>query len=136
MGIDRTVPDVHLHIGDERRASGAGGLHQHVYPATGEVQGPVPLAGPADVDAAVTVARTAFETWRTWTPVRRRDVLVRLAELVQRARGELTRRPGPGNGIPFGTAKFSPTWTVDYARYYAGWADKIEGRVTSSPASS
>ena len=23
---------------------------------------------------------------------------------------------------------------VDYARYYAGWADKVEGRVTSSPA--
>ncbi len=44
---DRTVPDVHLHIGDERRSRGGGGVHQHVYPATGEVQGPVPLADAA-----------------------------------------------------------------------------------------
>src|SRR3954462_16038887 len=77
MPIDRSVPDVHLHIGDERRTSGAGGVHDHVWPVTGDVQGPVPLAGPTDVDAAVQAAREAFETWRTWTPSQRRDVLVR-----------------------------------------------------------
>src|SRR3954469_7467702 len=107
MPIDRSVPDVHLHIGAERRTSGAGGVHDHVYPATGEVQGPVPLAGPADVDAAVTAARTAFETWRTWTPVRRRDVLVRLAELVERAHEELTRLSVLDNGMTFGIAEFN-----------------------------
>ena len=57
--IDRTVPDVHLHIGDERRDRGGGGVHQHVYPATGEVQGPVPLAGVDDVDDAVQAAHDA-----------------------------------------------------------------------------
>ena len=58
--IDRTVPDVHLHIGDERRSTGRGGVHQHVYPVTGEVQGPVPLAGADDVDeAAGTACRSA-----------------------------------------------------------------------------
>ena len=55
--FDRTVPDVHLHIGDERRSRGGGGVHQHVYPATGEVQGPVPLAGADDVDEAVQAAQ-------------------------------------------------------------------------------
>ena len=74
--FDRTVPNVHLHIGDERRATGGGGVHEHVYPATGEVQGPVPLAGVEDVDDAVRAASAAFETWRTWTPWQRRDVLV------------------------------------------------------------
>ena len=43
---------MHLHIGGEARTSGSGGVHQHVYPATGEIQGPVPLAGPDDVDAS------------------------------------------------------------------------------------
>ena len=57
MAIDRTVPDVHLHIGEERRSTGGGGVHQHVYPATGEVQGPVPLAGADDVDDAVRAAQ-------------------------------------------------------------------------------
>ena len=38
--------------------------------------------GPRDVDDAVAAAREAFETWRTWTPWQRRDVLVRLADLL------------------------------------------------------
>jgi len=133
-GFDRTVPTVHLHIGDEVRSSGTGGVHQHVYPATGEVQGPVPLAGAADVDDAVGAAAAAFETWRTWTPWQRRDVLVRLADLMEASREELARLSVLDNGMTYGIAHFTATSVVDYARYYAGWADKIEGRVTSSPA--
>jgi aldehyde dehydrogenase (NAD+) len=134
MAIDRSVPDVHLHIGDEQRTSGEGGVYDHVFPATGEVQGPVPLAGSADVDAAVTAARAAFETWRAWTPSQRREVLVRLAELLDRSRDELARLAVLDNGMTHVIAQFSATSAADYARYYAGWADKIEGRVTSSPA--
>jgi len=131
---DRAVPDVHLHIGDERRTSGGGGVHQHVYPATGEVQGPVPLAGPGDVDDAVAAAQLAFESWRAWTPWRRRDVLVRLAESLDGARDELARLSVLDNGMTYGIAHFTASSVVDYARYYAGWADKVEGRVTTSPA--
>jgi len=131
---DRAVPDVHLHIGDERRTSGGGGVHQHVYPATGEVQGPVPLAGPGDVDDAVAAAQLAFESWRAWTPWRRRDVLVRLAESLDGAREELARLSVLDNGMTYGIAHFTASSVVDYARYYAGWADKVEGRVTTSPA--
>ena len=134
MAVDRTVPQVHLHIGDERRTTGAGGTHQHVFPATGDVQGLVPLAGASDVDAAVTAARAAFETWRTWTPWQRREVLVRLAELLDGARDELARLSVLDNGMTYGIAHFTASSVVDYTRYYAGWADKIEGRVTSSPS--
>ena len=115
-------------------ARGGGGVHQHVYPATGEVQGPVPLAGADDVDEAVQAASAAFETWRTWTPWQRRDVLVRLAELLEAAKEELARLSVLDNGMTYGIAHFTATSVVDYARYYAGWADKVEGRVTSSPA--
>ncbi|MCU1452894.1 MAG: Aldehyde Dehydrogenase [Acidimicrobiales bacterium] len=132
--FDRTVPEVHLHIGDEQRSTGGGGVHQHVYPANGEEQGPVPLAGAADVDDAVQAARAAFEIWRTWTPWQRRDALVRLADLLDAAKDELARLSVLDNGMTYGIAHFTATSVVDYARYYAGWADKIEGRVTSSPA--
>ncbi|MDG2025957.1 MAG: hypothetical protein P8J50_02505, partial [Acidimicrobiales bacterium] len=64
MALDRTVPDVHLHIGDERRRIGSGGVHEHVFPATGEPQGPVPLAGTDDVHDAVQAAHAALEEWR------------------------------------------------------------------------
>ena len=134
MTVDRTVPEVHLHVGDQRRSVGGGGEHLHVYPATGEVQGPVPLAGAGDIDDAVEAAQDAFETWRTWTPWQRRDVLVRLADLLDEARDELARLSVLDNGMTLGIAQFTASSVVDYTRYYAGWADKIEGRVTSSPA--
>jgi len=130
--IDRTVPDVHLHIGDEQRTAGSGGVHDHVFPATGEVQGPVPLAGPEDVDDAVRAAQVAFEEWRAWTPARRRDVLTRLAELIERDVDELARLSVLDNGMTQFIATFTASSAADYTRYYAGWADKIEGRVTSS----
>src|SRR3954451_257345 len=134
MPIDRTVPAVHLHIGHEQRTQGGGGVHDHVFPATGEVQGPVPLAGSADVDDAVIAAHEAFETWRGWTPWQRRDALVRLAELLDEHRDEMARLAVLDNGMTLGIAQFTAGSVVDYTRYYAGWADKIEGRVTSSPA--
>jgi acyl-CoA reductase-like NAD-dependent aldehyde dehydrogenase len=134
MPIDRSVPPVHLHIGDERRTTGTGGVHEHVWPVTGEIQSSVPLAGPADIDAAIGAAGDAFETWRTWTPWHRRDALVRLADLLDRDRDELARLAVLDNGMTYGIAHFTATSASDYTRYYAGWADKIEGRVTSSPA--
>ena len=134
MTGDRTVPEVHLHIGHERRTTGTGGEHTHRYPATGEVQGPVPLAGVDDIDDAVQAAHAAFSTWRAWTPWQRRDVLVKLAELLDDAKDELARLSVLDNGMTLGIAQFTASSLVDYTRYYAGWADKIEGRVTTSPA--
>jgi aldehyde dehydrogenase (NAD+) len=134
MASDRTVPEVHLHIGDEQRTTGGGGVYEHVYPATGEVQGPVPLAGPQDIDDATAAAQAAFETWRTWTPWQRRDALVRLAGLLERDTDELARLSVLDNGMTHFIATFMATSVGDYARYSAGWADKIEGRVTSSRA--
>ena len=109
-------------------------MHDHVYPATGEVQGTVPLAGVTDIDDAVQAAQAAFETWRSWTPWQRRDVLVRLADLLEDAQDELARLSVLDNGMTLGIAQFTASSVVDYTRYYAGWADKIEGRVTTSPA--
>src|SRR4051794_40291202 len=120
MPTDRTVPAVHLHIGDEGRSRGEGGVYEHVWPATGEVQGPVPLAGPGDVDAAVGAAGEAFEPGRTWTPWQRRDALVRLGELLEASRDELARLAVLDNGMTYGIAHYTASSAVDYTRYYAG----------------
>src|SRR6478735_3208443 len=134
MTVDRSVPEVHLHIGSELRTTGGGGVFDHVFPASGEVQGSVPLAGPSDIDDAVRAAHDAFGVWRTWTPWQRRDALVRLGDLLEQDRDELARLSVLDNGMTLGIAQFTAGSVVDYTRYYAGWADKIEGRVTSSPA--
>ncbi|ONH32913.1 aldehyde dehydrogenase family protein [Pseudofrankia asymbiotica] len=134
MKIDRTVPVVHLHVGGEARAAGAGGSFEHVFPATGEIQGPVPLAGPADVDEAVQAAHAAFASWRAWKPAERRRVLVRLTELIRAQAAELGRLSVLDNGMPYGLAMHLAGSLAAWGEYYAGWADKIEGRVTSVPA--
>ena len=134
MTADRTVPEVHLHIGGDLRKEGSAGRHQHVFPATGEVQGFVPMAGPDDVDSAVKAAQQALQVWGTWKPADRSRVLHRLGELMERDRDELARLSVLDNGM---TATMSPLLVdlmTSWTSYYAGWADKIEGRVTSSPS--
>ena len=54
----------------------------------------VPLAGEEDVDAAVEAAEKAFPAWKATLPSKRRDMLNKLADLIdQHAKelGELTR---------------------------------------------
>jgi acyl-CoA reductase-like NAD-dependent aldehyde dehydrogenase len=134
MTADRRVPEVHLHIGGDLRAEGSAGRHEHVFPATGEVQGFVPMAGPVDVDSAVRAAQDALQVWSTWKPADRGRVLHRLGELMERDRDELARLSVLDNGM---TATMSPLLVdlmTSWTSYYAGWADKIEGRVTSSPS--
>ncbi|OHV31796.1 MULTISPECIES: aldehyde dehydrogenase family protein [Pseudofrankia] len=134
MGIDRTVPAVHLHIGGQARVEGTGGTVAHVFPVTGEVQGLVPLAGPADVAEAVEAAHAAFPAWRAWTPAERRGVLVRLAEMIKADVAELGRLSVLDNGMTHRIGLHLASSMAGYTEYYAGWADKIEGRVTTVPA--
>ncbi|OHV30923.1 MULTISPECIES: aldehyde dehydrogenase family protein [Pseudofrankia] len=136
MTIDRTVPAVHLHIGEEARPHGTGGVHDHVFPVTGEVQGPVPLAGRDDVDAAVSAAQDALGAWRAWKPADRAAVLLRLAELMRSDGDELARLAVLDNGMTLGNGQLAVSVMAQYMAYYAGWADKIEGRVTSVPGQS
>ena len=134
MTVDLTVPEVHLHIGGEARTSGSGGVHHHVYPATGEVQGPVPLAGPDDVDAAVHAAQAAYPAWRAWRPSERARVLRRLGELMERDADEIARLSVLDNGMTAAMSQPLVGIMANWTSYYAGWADKVEGRVTSFPA--
>ena len=127
------VPPVHLHIGDRLIAEGTGGSHMHLWPANGAVQGPVPLAGPDQVDSAVCAAAAAFPEWRAWKPADRARVLRRLAEAVRADREELARLCVLDNAMTLGMGQTAADVLADYTDYYAGWADKIEGRVTSTP---
>jgi len=60
-------------------------------PATGKLLGRVPLSGASDVERAVAVARSAFETWRQVPPVQRARYLFRYKELLEKNFDELAR---------------------------------------------
>src|SRR3954447_23210003 len=125
MAISRSVPPVHLHLGEQVVADGTAGVHKHVWPVDGSIQGAVPLAGPDQVDAAVHAAQSAFTAWRAWKPADRAKALRRLADVVRTDREELARLCVLDNGMTLSMGQISADVLADYTDYYAGWADKI-----------
>src|SRR5260370_42328177 len=85
------LPEVHLRINGKKVLPQSGQRSEHVNPATGQVHATVPLADAAAVDDAVASAHAAFEDWRRTAPARRRDLLVRLADLMVEHGDEIVR---------------------------------------------
>ncbi len=128
--VTRLAEQGHL-IGEEWVASDAGGAYAHRYAATGEVQADVGLAGAADVDAALTAARTAQPQWAAFPPARRAAVLFRLAELLEQHAHEAAELAALDNGTP--VSVMNPgSYTAAWVRYYAGWCDKLGGELMSA----
>ena len=99
-------------------------------PATGEAITSVPAADRTDVDRAVQAARATFESaeWRARRPVDRERWLLRLADLVAANARELAEIETLDNGKPVAVAeRVDVPSAVDFIRYCAGWATKIEG---------
>ena len=64
-----------------------------ISPSTEEVVGEVPVAIPADMDAAVAAAKAAFEDgpWAGMGPAERADILARAAELIRKRESDIAR---------------------------------------------
>jgi aldehyde dehydrogenase (NAD+) len=133
--VDRTPPPVHLRIGKERLTSGSGGVHSHVNPCTAKVDATIPLAGKAEIDQAVEVAHEAFASWRRTPPAARRQLLFRLADLIEANAEELARLGTLDNGMPNGSGVMS-SMAAEWTRYHAGWCDKLSSEVVGLPADS
>lgn len=103
---------------------------QTVNPATGEVLTEVAEAKAEDVDRAVRAARRALED-SEWTRMPARDrgrLLFRIADAIEARADELARLETLDNGKPLREARtIDIRESIDCFRYYAGWADKIEG---------
>lgn len=116
-----------LLIGDQHIEDTSAGTLDHVRPSTGKVQAAVPIAGEREVDMAVGAARAALPAWRSTSPHIRRNLLLRLADLIEQHAEEFVALAAIDNGMP---VKFGGTVpaVVEWFRYYAGWADKVEGK--------
>jgi len=99
-------------------------------PATGEIFANVPAGTAADVERAVSAARRAFEhgEWPHMRPAQRERLLLRLADLVEREARSLAEIEALDNGKSVVLAQHvDMAMAVDFLRYMAGWATKIEG---------
>jgi aldehyde dehydrogenase (NAD+) len=111
--------------------STSGRTFETINPSTGEVIAHVAEGEKPDVDKAVKAARKAFEKgpWRKMNARERGRILYKLADLIEQNKDELAKLESLDNGKPLSVAQAADLPLVlDCYRYYAGWADKIEGK--------
>lgn len=111
--------------------SESGKTFSTVDPTTGDEICQVAAADAADVDKAVQAARAAFElgTWKNMHASERGRLLYALADLIEINADQLARLEALDNGQPVSVAKrVDVAKTVACYRYFAGWADKIQGK--------
>ena len=118
-----------MYIGGAWVSNGSSTPRVHIDPATGEASGPYVAAGSADADAAVAAAREAFPGWRATPPAKRRELLLALADAVERAADDLTAILTLEMGQPVRAGAAGVGLAAEWFRYYAGWTDKLDGSV-------
>ncbi|AZG46664.1 aldehyde dehydrogenase family protein [Gordonia insulae] len=103
-------------------------------PATGQPLAELAAADAGDVDAAVSAATAAFRgDWGALAPSRKGALLNKLADLVERDVEQLAALESLDMGRPVGmsAAMMIPN-LIGTLRYYAGWADKINGELIAN----
>ena len=85
------------------------------------------------MDLAVKAAKNAFKLnspWRTMDAIDRGNLLHKLADLMQRDAAHLAALESLDNGKPYQIAlNVDIPGSIETLHYYAGWADKIHGKV-------
>ncbi len=107
-----------------------GGSFETYNPSTGEPIAQVAEASAADVDRAARAARKALESgpWSQMDAPDRGRLLYKLADLVEKEAADLARFESLNCGKTINDSQGDMQGVVNTLRYYAGWADKIEGR--------
>lgn len=102
-----------------------------IDPGLGEVIGHVARAGKEDVDLAIESAERAFRSpsWSNLDPYQRGHLLWRWARKIEEEKDSIAELLSLENGKPLRQAYDEVGTTIRNFEYYAGWADKIYGRV-------
>lgn len=130
MTHTKTIEHTKLLINGEWRDASNGALHALINPATEEVICEVPSATPDDIAAAASAAKTAFRSneWKKMGGAGRARALWKLADLLERDADEIANLETINQGKPiFESRKIDMPFIVALFRYFAGWADKIQG---------
>lgn len=108
--------------------SGHGNKLPVICPATGETIAHVTEADQRDIEAAVDSANRGFKAWSQTSPAVRGNVLLKLADLLERNREELAQIETCQSGKIIQISRaFEVDQAAHFLRYYAGWATKITG---------
>uniref|UniRef100_A0A803U1R9 Aldehyde dehydrogenase 1 family member A3 n=1 Tax=Anolis carolinensis TaxID=28377 RepID=A0A803U1R9_ANOCA len=121
-----------IFINNEWHESKSGKKFPTFNPSKGEKICDIEEGDKPDVDKAVEAAKAAFQRgspWRQMDAVSRGRLLNKLADLIERDRVLLATLETMDTGKPFLQAFFIDLeGCIKTLRYYAGWADKIQGK--------
>lgn len=115
------------YIGGKWQSAQSGQTFPNHNPATGELLGHFPLSGPAEADAAVSTARTAFEQWRLVPAPKRGEILYRAGELLLRRKEELARAMTQEMGKILKETRGDVQEGIDMAYYMGGEGRRLFG---------
>ena len=108
--------------------------HRVVNPATGEALGELPLAGAADLDAALHCAERGFRTWRATPVAERARVLHEAARLLRERVDEISTVATLEEGKPLAETRIETIACAALFDFYAAEAARTYGRVLVRPA--
>lgn len=121
------IPRHASHIGGAYRPTG-GATFESRNPATGEVLAEIEIAGEAEVDAAVEIARKGQKLWARMTGAERGRILKRAADLLRARNDELARLETLDTGKPIQeTSVVDVLSGADCIEFYAGLAASLSG---------
>jgi 1-pyrroline dehydrogenase len=123
-----TASRYQMFIAGEWRDAATGETTEVTNPANEQTIAEVPMGTTADVDAAVTAAREAFESWGLTTPQERSQALHKFADAIEANADDLARLESQNVGKPMSVAAFDVEFSVDNLRFFAGAARVVEGK--------
>lgn len=125
------IPNQKMWIDGKPTSSVSGKSFSTLNPTNGEAICQVSEGDSADIDLAVKAARKAFESgpWSKMNPSERGRLIGKLADAIEANKMELAILESLDNGKPISDSLNADLpLTISCYRYYAGWADKIQGK--------
>ncbi len=108
--------------------AGEGAVETILNPATGETITEVPEASPAQIDAAVAAAETAFPAWARTTPAERSAMLAKVADALEARAEEFAKLESANCGKPLQRVQEDELPAIiDCFRFFAGAARCLPG---------
>ncbi len=118
--------------GGSAREGTSGSSASVTDPSSGETIATFKLAGAADVDNAVSAARTGFEVWSRVPPVERSSALIRLADRLSSRAQEYAETESRQTGKPIRlSTEFDVPGSIDNVAFFAGAARNLEGKAAA-----
>ena len=120
-------------IGGQWDAAASGKTFESRDPATGKLLAHVAEGDAEDIDRAVAAARRAFDgPWRKIKPYERQQMLLKLADLVERHFEELSLLDTLDMGAPISRTLANRRRVLGMLRYYAGMATALHGETVEN----